>query len=55
MPKTCLEQAPFVEDSDVLVALGQLGSDPTVAEMRNTYEADIVQLIGDFDIYCGAG
>lgn len=48
-------QAPFVERTSVLEGLNQLKTDETVAQLRDTYAADLVQLIGDFDTYCGVG
>lgn len=48
-------QAPFIESNEALEALNQLKTDDTVDQLRDTYAADLVQLIGDFDTNCGVG
>lgn len=50
-------QLPYAEDSEITYqAIGNLRADKDVKDLRDTYGADLVQMIGSFnDGFCGRG
>lgn len=44
--RSCLAQLPYTQESSVNNALSGLASSGDVAALRDTYHADLVQLIG---------
>lgn len=48
-----LEQLPYDQETSAITALNTLDSNEEVAQLRNEYGADLVQLVGRFYDYCG--
>lgn len=48
-----LLQLPYRQLADSEEAIDELTINPEVAALRDEYGADLVQLVGRFDDYCG--